>query len=48
MARRRGQRNYPPEIRQAVLAGLLAGQGVEEVAKQFNISHPPLARFVAE
>ena len=47
MARRKGQQNYPPAIRQAVLAALLAGQGVEEVARQFNIppDNKPLARF---
>ena len=45
MARRKGQQNYPPEVKQAVIAALLTGQAVGEVAKQYGLSEATVSRL---
>jgi transposase-like protein len=35
----------PPELEAAIMAALLAGQGVMEVAQQFNVSHATVSRI---
>jgi hypothetical protein len=37
----------PPEIEAAIMAALLAGQGVTEVARTFNVSHATVSRLRA-
>lgn len=40
-------RRKPPELEAAVMAALLAGQGVMEVAEQFNVSQATVSRLKA-
>jgi transposase-like protein len=47
MARSAGQPNHSPAVKQAVLAALLVGQGVDEVAGTYSLPRRTVARWRA-
>jgi hypothetical protein len=47
MARSAGQPNHPSKVKQAVLAALMVGQGVDEVAKAYSLPRRTVARWRA-
>jgi len=45
MATRKGQQHYSQQVKQAVLAALLTGQAVEEIAKQYQVNRTTIIRW---
>ena len=40
-----GHKHYPPELRAAVMAALLSGQGVSEVAREYDVPTSTVSRW---